>query len=219
MTSTFVPHVYIFESPKEIEIEQGISEGDALSSTLKQMNIKSEYYPIKTKKEFEDSLLKINPPKIETSSDIQKITIPVLHISAHGCTSSFALTNGETINWKELMDYLCPINKRCLGFLFLCMSVCNGYSSIKSAFTLKKDLPYIFMVGPTQRTIWDESLLAFLVFYYNFGRLFNELQKEDDVINIMNNAINHEGLFRCAMAEETQKRFIDVVNILRKVLC
>ena len=211
----FVPHVYIFESPKETEIEKGISEGDALSSALKLMSIKNEYHLVMTKNDFEDNLQKILPPKIESCLGIETIAIPVLHISAHGCNSSFILTNKETINWEELRDYLCPINRKCLNFLFLCMSACNGYSAIKSSFTLSKDLPYVFTVGPTQPVKWDESLLGFLVFYYNFANIIEDKEK---VISTMNNAINHDGLFRCCIAEEIQEKFVEIVKKLQRIL-
>ena len=223
----FVPNVTIIESQKKEEYFNGINEGNPLQSALKLMNIECQYFPIFTKEGFCSLLcnekLDILKPKFDLNSSkkVERIYIPVLHISAHGCTQCMRFTDGQFLSWKELGKILTPINQKCNNILMLCMSACEGISAIKGAEIFNgNNLPFSDLCAPTKVIEWSSSLLAFLILYKRFDMLI--MDKSDELKQNINTILGTSVIFNIVNAGEYQdewkkKRIKSILQRLREL--
>lgn len=172
--SKFYHKIYILESPSESEITSNINEGDALSAALNLCGLDNSYIAIDTKKSLTEAVSKV-------SEDINKryynkIPVPYLHFSLHGCKNGIGLANGEIIDWLELRRILLELNiavkpaksgNNILSRFSLSMSVCKGIFAYKMFNPLEVLNPFWSLVGPTSDVEWADSLVAFIVFYHS----------------------------------------------------
>lgn len=209
----FKPEVYIIESADINDYCKGPQEGKALHESLKIMGVPHSYFPVFTKSGFEYVLQQVQPPRILSENKEQNIatlTIPVVHISAHGADDFFRLTDGSDICWKDLKSILAPINRKCSGCLILCMSVCRGFMAYKAAETVKSsEIPFFQLIGPKGDVLWQDSLLAFLIFYRRFDLLCDD--KREDLKSIINNSISKD-LFDIIDGDSVQAKYHDKIT-------
>lgn len=215
----FVPEVYIIESARMDDYLNGPQEGKALQECLKIMDVPNYYFPVFSKDSLKYVLNQIRPPRNIAEDKEQgtaTFTVPILHISAHGAKDFFALTDTTNISWLELRSILAPINKKCNDCLILCMSVCHGFMAYKSAQTMKtSEVPFYQLIGPKESVLWQDSLLAFLIFYRKIELLWQE--KTDELRNVINNFMANE-LFEIIAGETVQQTYYEKIVTLAKDL-
>ena len=157
MMSNF--YVHIIESPSSDDLLVDRAEGKLILEALRLINIPSFYHPVKNKKEFIES---VHNKMADETVKFQKY--PILHISAHGDKEGIYLTDKTQLLWSELKDMFWPINLLMKGQFVLCFSSCQGFSGYKMAIGADK-IPFGAIVGPHIDIPWDESAIAFAVFY------------------------------------------------------
>lgn len=219
-TYNFIPEVYIVESAHFPDYIEGRQEGKALQASLNIMGIPSFYFPIFTKDGFKYILDQVNPSHYyneDKTNNTVTFTVPVLHISAHGANDCFELTDGAVINWQELRSIMAPVNSKCNSCLVLCMSVCHGLMAFRSAQTLRPtDIPFFQLIGPQGNVLWQDALLAFLVFYRRFELLVQD--KSDQLKTIMNTTIS-QNLFDIINGTDVQSDYHErVMTIARNLV-
>lgn len=214
------PTVYIIESTSLEDIQDGRSEGEALSAALRLGGISSEFYKIEDQEGLNDCFKNIgvetNKRKKQKKEDI--ISIPHIHFSAHGNQDGLALTNNFFIPWAGLKILLLGLGKA-TGYigpsgycLFLVtFSTCNGaYAKkmfkikspedwVKKMFNGKEPRPCIGVVGPNETVEWSDSLTAFITFYHL--NLIKSIPAQD-AVKIMNKAAGLNGVFECHSYDE-----------------
>lgn len=161
-------NVYIVESPSPDDFYKQNFEGNALMQGLKLDNIASSYHQTVDLNSFKNAFRRGLVEYYKKSNDI---TLPILHISAHGDKDGIQLTSGERLIWDELRELLIPINEslsKSIG-LILCLSTCYGLSGMRMAM---KDDSKAFggIVANNDKPAWNETYLAYSVFYHLFRR-------------------------------------------------
>jgi hypothetical protein len=68
-----------------------------------------------------------------------------LHITAHGNVAGIQ-AGSELVGWSEMKPHIAALNKACGGRLVLCMSSCNGVSSLVMALS-EGMVPFHALVG------------------------------------------------------------------------
>ncbi|MBT6045782.1 MAG: hypothetical protein HN561_15565 [Candidatus Scalindua sp.] len=155
--------VYIIESPSEVDIYHNTSEGILLSQSLGLQQIPCSLRTAISQNAFE-AALKIG---LEEQMKIFPNLLPIIHISAHGNQEGVALSNGNLITWRNLREYLLPINRALGHALLLCMSCCKGYSASRMAMEIgNTEHPFFSMVGHFGSPTWSETAVAFSTFYH-----------------------------------------------------
>ncbi len=201
---TIQPDVYIIESAELDDYLDDRKEGVILEKSLKMMGVKNFYFPIFTLESFNFILSLIQPPYIDPK-DETIIKVPVLHISTHGNNEGIQFMDGRFLNWKDFGSLLLPINKKCMQYLGVCMSVCCGAYAEDAAKVLSiSNCPYLYLVGPIKTIGWADALLAFQVFYKHIDKLFNS--KFLELNNLINSIVGNE-VFKIIIGPETQKAF------------
>lgn len=153
-------YVHIIESPAPADLQEGRREGTLISEGLRLIGIFSCCYLAVNKNEFMNSLY---TPMADATTKYQKY--PILHISAHGDDKGIELTDRSRINWNELKEIIKPINMLLQGQFVICLSSCRGFTGCKMAMEMERDVPFGAIVGPLIDIPWDESAIAFMVFY------------------------------------------------------
>ena len=95
---------------------------------------------------------------------------PILHISAHGNENGLVLTDGTPINWSTLKSVLLPINRLLRGQFVISLSSCRGFSACKMAMGINGEIPFGAIIGPLYDIPWEESAIAFMVFYNRLSK-------------------------------------------------
>ena len=156
--------VYVIESPSDIDLLDGRTEGRSLCEALKLAEIPHAYTLITTKNALKVSL---KERLIETLEKYPNQS-PVLHLSMHGNNEGISLTDTAFIKWSELREILAPLTNGMEGGLLICMSSCNGSAGLSMAMHEDKDHPFWALVGNTQTTVWADAAIAYITFYHWF---------------------------------------------------
>lgn len=153
--------VYLIESPRADDLYDGRSDAPLLEQALRLHGTPCVLRVATSKDLFAKALT----TGLAEAVGAQK-RHPVLYISAHGSKSGFRLTDGTQITWKELHDFLVPINTAVNNALPLCMSSCEGFSASQMAMKEDGPHPFVFVVGPIGAPTWGETAIAYAAFFH-----------------------------------------------------
>ena len=172
------PAVFIIESPSAADVLDGRAEGHALFSALRLARITCHYFNVANKDAFEECFrriaLKTRPmTRIVAGSPPERtVTVPYIHLSAHGNQDGIALTGGEFVAWSVLRELLIEYasSMKLIGrddacLLTLCMSSCKG-AYARSMMEVHPPFACTALVGTDRDVDWADALTAFLTFYH-----------------------------------------------------
>jgi hypothetical protein len=165
--------VFIVESPSDKDLLEGRKEGDTLSQALSLSGIKAKYFLVVSRNALRLAFLEIEKEVLASKNPL--ISLPYIHISAHGNDKGVGLTDGEFLSWADLRDFLLSLNLK-IGYvnishkvriskIVLCMSVCEGLNIGKICKSNPK--PFQAVIGNRAPIYWSDGLTAFLIFYHN----------------------------------------------------
>jgi hypothetical protein len=151
--------VYIIESNRVQEIMGRFLEGIALQNVLKFSDVPVKYHTSIGKQDF--------PVQVRRAADyaIEMNAFPILHISAHGNLRGIQLTTGELVTWEELAEMLGPLHHYSGSNYLLCLSACEGLSSIQVALA-NPDIPLFGVVGTSRVVDWSDNVIGYATFYH-----------------------------------------------------
>ena len=152
--------VYIVESPSDVDMLDGRSEGHLLTEALSLTGIKSVYKMAVSRETFVRSL---RGELVDAVKEVNRS--PILHLSAHGDHRGIQLTDKTFVSWQKLREVLLPINQVMNGQLLVCMSSCKGFQGLQMAM-YTEDLPFFGLVGNTETPSWGDTAVAFVTFYH-----------------------------------------------------
>jgi hypothetical protein len=172
----------------------------------------------------------------------------LLHFEMHGDSKlkGLVLSNGELIEWEELIDLFRPINIITCNKLFLTMATCNGRFLYKGIDPYKKS-PYSGFISASTEVYPDEIVDKFSSLFeqlINNGNLVNaylEMEKtgsnfyykdleasfEESVEFTINDLNNNQGLKKSICADVIKKakevgdpapNSSDINQVIKKVL-
>ena len=154
--------VNIVESPKDSEIYNNTSEAMLLKKAITLNDIPCISRVAINKSNFFKGIYEGFIEGLERYK-----YIPILHISCHGSANGIKLSCGDVIQWNEIRDYLCLLNKYLKDSLLLCMSSCEGFSACKMAMQDgKAQHPFLALIGNDKSPTWPESAIAYATFYH-----------------------------------------------------
>lgn len=195
--------VYIVESPGDEDLLLGKKEGDSLSEIFKLENIKYEYYLVVSRKMFKEAIQLIKNDIIELKEEGLWV-FPIIHLSCHGNDECICMSNGTKIEWSYLNNIIGDINDvfsdEEKNNILLCMSSCYGLYAINADKDEDDDdskSPFSSLIGSEYEISWEDSLIAFSVFYHNY------IIKEKSMIKsivCMNSSIGEDGVFKRRMS-------------------
>jgi hypothetical protein len=200
--------VYVLESPSHDDFYSSRSEGDLVAKAVGLNQIPCKVRSVTSREMLERALrLGFYEEMLNHPS-----RVPILHLSAHGDSEGIAFTNGSSITWLELRDYLKPLNSAFAGNLLLCMSSCEGYQACRMA-KYQGDLqfPYGFMVANIGKPTWAEAAVAYAAFYHYLAAG----QRIPDAVTAMN-AASGSGGFVCESAQASYESFIEYLKNSRE---
>jgi len=175
----YVPFwVYIIESPSPNDLYYNVNEGEILEKTFPLLGIETIKKLTTTSDLFKQALTK----DILNFSNIFK-RVPVIHISAHGDRNGLSLTDGSTIGWEQLKEFLRPINHTYKDTLIICLSACESWTGCKMTMC-SGERPFFYLIGTIGAPSWRETIVGFTVFY----NLLMKKQKFESIIEIINQA-------------------------------
>ncbi len=159
--------VFVVESPSAVDLYHRRSEGDVIRQAVELNGIPCVHKTAISLQAF-DACLKIG---LSEAMNSLKGYIPILHISAHGDGEGIQLSDGHTMGWNTLREYLRPVNRALGGSLVVSMSSCEGYMGVRMAmYPEDPDLPYYALVGCGSKPTWAETAVAFATFYHQLCR-------------------------------------------------
>lgn len=144
-----VPEVFIIESLKFEDEENGRYEGKILSNILHLSGKKSIYYYIRTKKELEEIL------EIFWETDYR-----YLHISCHGNGNEMATTL-DSIPFKELAKLVEPVLEKRRLFLSAC-----SMTNEKLAKEIIPSSDCLSIIGPSKNINFNDAAILWASFYH-----------------------------------------------------
>lgn len=99
---------------------------------------------------------------------------PIIHFEVHGSSlkDGLVLTSNELVEWEELYQQLCPINKVMKNELFVTWAVCYGNFFMSSSF-LNRPAAFRGMVGSFETIYVRDLTLRFYDFYDELFRSFD----------------------------------------------
>ena len=100
----------------------------------------------------------------------------VFHLEIHGDEErkGLILSNGELIEWKEIVELVRPINITTCNKLFITMGVCNGRFLYKGVDPYQKS-PYSGYISAS-KTVDPEEI------YVSFSKLFEDLIENGNIV-------------------------------------
>ncbi|MEY9719782.1 hypothetical protein ABIA22_002272 [Sinorhizobium fredii] len=206
-------YVYIVESPSPRDLFDGRTEGTAICETFKLSGTKHSYSLAVNRAEFERAFALGAGQPFSVAFDDHGQEPPVVHLSMHGSSEGVQLTDGQIITWEELRAILSPINSALPLGLMVTFSTCGGASSIAMSMILGNDeKPFFATVGSIDNVPWDDSLIAYSVFYHHWFKG----TRTDQCVELMKAASGHEG-FRIYSGEKAKQDFIEYVRKRRGV--
>ena len=193
--------VYIIESPSAPDIYHGRSEGSLLTRAVELDRTPSVTRTVINREAF-GAALTIGLPGVMKA---HPALLPIIHISAHGASHGIQLSSGEEITWRELRQYLVPINESFGGVLLLCMSACEGYSACRMAMH-EEDSPHPFfaMVGNFGKPAWSDTAVAYASFYH----LLSKGRSVPEAVDGMNAACG-DNQWAVTTAEKSRRGYLE----------
>ena len=115
---------------------------------------------------------------ITTIKDIEKqVTtsnkLPILQIECHGSPDGLQLGSSEIVIWKDLFNYIRPINIASYNLLMLNLSMCNGDTVIRYIDPTQR-APFRAVTGPIGKVLPEVLEKAWLCFYENYMKSLTE---------------------------------------------
>lgn len=153
--------VYVIESPSNIDLLDGRTEGHALTESLKLAKIPSWYSLAADKASLSVAL----GERLNQAWQYWQKS-PVLHLSMHGSPDGIQLTSGEFITWHELRTMLIPLMNAMQGGLLVCMSTCFGSSGCRMAMYNDSSATFWGLVGNSLATPWADAAVGYISFYH-----------------------------------------------------
>lgn len=155
--------VYVIESPSDIDLLDGRTEGRALCETLGLSKIPHWYSLATTEKALDEAL------QTRLGQAWQTFNVPpILHFSCHGNNDGIGLTDGTFVTWSQLRAKLRRLNEALSGGLLLCLSACNGTHACRMAMHTDSERTFWAVVSNSQSPQWSEAAIAYITFYANF---------------------------------------------------
>lgn len=157
--------VYIIESLRAEDLKTGEDLKDNLRQIWFDQNLLTDfdcqYNFVNNRKELIYVLDEIEKQVIENNK------FPFIQIECHGSSDGIQLKSMEMVTWKELFDYIRPINVASQNFLFLNLSMCNGEKVIRYIEPTKR-APFRAVTGPVGEVFPEVLEESWLSFYKNF---------------------------------------------------
>lgn len=211
-------YVHIVESPKPEEVESNITEGKRLHDMLELAGITSEHYLVGDIDKFKEMVSMMPDRVLDYKQRGESKVSYILHISAHGDEDGIGLTDSSSLNWKDLVEIIAPVNTRLGSFfprpgtaldyeldylLVVFLSTCKGFNGFKM--TLNRDqIPFRGIVGPEENVTWMESALASLILYHQHAMGLNQAP---EISRIMTEATGKKFTYvPGAIGQEIRKR-------------
>ena len=160
--------VQIIESPSDLDLLDGRTEGRCLWEALQIAGIFREYTLVTTRRTLVKS---ISERLWEAASRMRRW--PILHISMHGNSDGVALTDGTFIYWDELRQLLAPVTNYMNGGLLVCMSSCFGSAGCRMAMHEGTDQPFWALVGNDTTIEWGDAAVGYVTLYHLFFKGFD----------------------------------------------
>lgn len=165
--------IYVIESPSDVDLLDGRTEGRSLCEALRLAEIPHWYSLVTTPQTFEESLGR------RLSDALKQFNQPpIIHLSMHGNNDGVALTNGEFLSWENLRRSLAPLTNAMNGGLLMCMSSCFGSAGCRMAMHEKNDQPFWALIGNSTSARWADAGVAYITFYHLF---FKDIPVEECV--------------------------------------
>ncbi len=155
--------VFVVESPSALDLFHRRSEGEIIRQAVNLNGIACHVVTAINSQAFEASL------KVSLGEAMGAFPglWPILHISAHGNCNGIQLSNGETIEWAVLRQYLAPINTALSDNLLVCLSSCEGYAGVRMAMFLEDSgYPFLALVANSEKPLWSDTAIAYSTFYH-----------------------------------------------------
>lgn len=199
--------VYIIESPADMDLFQGRTEGKALSNILELSQIPYGYFLVTSNSTLQQSIEVIKEDVLNLQDEYMFVW-PIIHISCHGNKMGIGLTDNTYVRWSYLHQLLNSINiafEECEGqsAIFLSMSSCHGLHAIRMDWESDKS-PIAFVLGHEEEIPWDDALIAFATFYHNF---VNKKLPSDVALKCMNDSINNPNYFKLFNSKDIYNTF------------
>ncbi|ARD39896.1 hypothetical protein F8538_00165 [Edwardsiella ictaluri] len=168
--------ILIIESRSALDIYDERCEGNTLRQVLELQGVAAKCTEV------------INKGMLLKALKIaQREHIKYVHISAHGSSDGFTLTDGDSISWKDFDKIAWPILKgKCI-----CFSSCSVGRGAEQLFDFHKSFCNA-IVGPTRDITWGEGLVAYSAFYHR-AQSYEKSSFQD--VRVMNNIVG-AGTFR-----------------------
>jgi hypothetical protein len=156
--------VYIIESPSDVDLVDGKTEGRTLCEQLKLSEIPHAYGLATTRKTLELCLT----DRLSNVWTANPGLAPILHLSMHGDVNGIGLTNGDYLTWSDLRKLLGPLTRILNNKLLVCMSSCFGAAGCRMAM-YEDDEPHFWaLVGHSGTATWSDAAIAYSTFYHRF---------------------------------------------------
>jgi hypothetical protein len=156
--------VYVIESPSDVDLLDGRSEGRVLCQALKLAGIPHWYSLVTSPKTFEMSLQE----RLVQSLKAHPNMLPILHFSMHGNNEGIQISSGDFLSWTQLRHAIAPLNNQMNGSLLISMSSCMGGSGCRMAMHDEKSPSFWALVGNSGEALWSDAAVAYVTFYHLF---------------------------------------------------
>jgi hypothetical protein len=189
--------VHIIESNKDSEPE---AEGKALAAVLTISDICAHEYVVRSRDQLRDTLLEISEHKRCLHNHHRRF-LPFFHFAMHASPTGIYLCGEELVTWDDMLKLLSPLRQKLQGNLLICMSACHGFYGYKLACSFER-FTYYFLVGTRESLKWQDTILAYHIFYHS---LFFRHAKLHDAVKAMNiNSLSRRYSFDYTYGSEVQ---------------
>lgn len=139
---------------------------------------------------------------------------PIVQIECHGFQEGIELESKETVSWKDLFDYLRPINVASYNCLFLNLSMCFGEAVIRYIDPTKR-APFRGVAGPVGKVLPATLEKAWFYFYENYyGALKQDYGLQNLALSSGLNYYSQDLIFDCHY--DLANKDPELFEILRK---
>lgn len=164
--------VYVIESPADMDILNGQSEGLVLCNALQLARVPFTYSLVTSPRTFQLCLQE----RLGQAIAAHQGRLPILHFSMHGNEHGICLSSGDFLSWADLRAALAPLNEAMNGALLISMSSCNGGNGGIMAMHEEDSQVFWALVGNSGSALWSDAAVAYVTFYHLFfkGRELQE---------------------------------------------
>lgn len=134
--------------------------------------------------------------------------MPIIHIEAHGSTSSIEFPDKSTVMWTEVSEYLRFINEKMNNTLITFIATCHSVNYLFANHTIRKFAPAYLCISPKNSITPDDIEKASFPFYLTLLKSGNsKLACEQLNLNILY-YYDSDFIFH--------KTFLDLINSLHR---